>query len=300
MPDISTLGYFCIQARDLDAWERFATDLLGLQVGRRENGDLLTLRMDECEQRIVIEQGPEDDLAAVGWKFDTAEALDAYVDVLDARGIALEPGSDELARARRVERVFVCSDPDGLRQEFFYGPAYAPADRPFRSKVLKGGFVTGNLGVGHFVSAAKNYADTIGFYRDGLGLRTSDRIRAPLATPEGSIDFDATFFHTVTGRHHSFATAQLPFPKRIHHIMVEVEDFNDVDLAYDRCIAAGVPMMMGLGHHPNDGMVSFYAITPSGFAVEFGHGGLVIDDDDWEVRTFSQLSDWGHAPPAGN
>jgi len=117
-------------------------------------------------------------------------------------------------------------------------------------------------------------------------------------TPHGEIPFDATFFHTATGRHHSFATAALPFPKRIHHIMVEVSDFNDVGLAYDRCLAAGVPIMMGLGHHPNDGMFSFYAITPSGFAIEFGHGGCVVDDQTWHVRTYSQLSDWGHAPPA--
>lgn len=300
MPAISNLGYLCIAASDLARWETFAVDLLGMQLGRRESGRVLALRMDEYEQRILLEQGEEDDLVAAGWKFDTAAALEGFVAELARRGVHTESRSKELAASRRVEKVFTCQDPDGLRHEFFYGPAYAPADRPFHSAVLHGGFVTGALGVGHFVSAAKNYASTLAFYGDALGLKVSDRIRAPLQTPGGLIDFDATFFHAATGRHHSFATAQLPFPKRIHHIMVEVRDFNDVGLAYDRCLRAGVPIMMGLGHHPNDGMFSFYAISPSGFAVEFGSGGIVVDDANWEVRSYSQLSDWGHAPPAGH
>jgi hypothetical protein len=86
-------------------------------------------------------------------------------------------------------------------------------------------------------------------------------------------------------------------PKRIHHFMVQASDMNDVGLAYDRCLNAGVPIMMGPGHHPNDQMFSFYCVTPSGFGLEFGWGGIVIDDANWEVRTYSQPSDWGHRPP---
>ena len=300
MAQISSLGYLCIAASDLSRWEAFAGEILGLQVGRREAGGALALRMDELEQRLLIEPGGEDDLIAAGWHFETRDALECYVTELTARGILTEPGPAELIASRKVEALYHCTDPDGLRHEFTFGPAYAPISQPFRSRVLAGGFVTGDLGVGHYVSAAKDYATTLAFYREGLGLKVSDHIRAPLRTPHGEIPFDATFFHTTTGRHHSFATAGLPFPKRIHHLMLEVSDFNDVGLAYDRCIAAGVPIMMGLGHHPNDGMFSFYAISPSGFGVEFGSGGRVVDDRNWHVRTYSQLSDWGHAPPAAH
>ena len=296
MAEISSLGYLCVASNHLAAWEAFATEILGMSAAREESSGALVLRMDERELRLRIEPGPDDDLVAVGWQFETAGALDAYIEGLAARGIPTVPGDAAMTASRRVEQLHVCTDPDGIRHEFFYGPAHAA--RTFRSPVLRGDFVTGALGVGHYVSAAKDYAKTLAFHRDGLGLKVSDHIRAPLMTPHGEIPFDATFFHTATGRHHSFATAALPFPKRIHHIMVEVSDFNDVGLAYDRCLAAGVPIMMGLGHHPNDGMFSFYAITPSGFAIEFGHGGCVVDDQTWQVRTYSQLSDWGHASPA--
>ena len=298
MAAISTLGYVCATASNLDAWETFAVDILGMQAVRRDADSTLALRMDEYEQRILISQGSDDDMTAAGWKFDSAAALETYVAELATRGVHAEACPPEVLAARRVECAYACTDPDGIRHEFFYGPTYAPMSRPFRSSVLLGNFVTGALGVGHYVSAAKNYAATLKFHQAVLGLKVSDHIRAPLETPMGTIPFEGTFFHAKAGRHHSFATAQIPFPKRIHHIMVEVSDFNDVGLAYDRCIAADVPIMMGLGHHPNDGMFSFYCVSPSGFAIEFGSGGLVIDDATWEVRTYSQLSDWGHRSPA--
>ena len=69
---------------------------------------------------------------------------------------------------------------------------------------------------------------------------------------------------------------------------------DDVGMAYDRCVKAGIPIILELGHHPNDKTFSFYAQTPSGFNFEMGWGGVVIDDQHWEVKAFSKMSDWGH------
>jgi len=108
------------------------------------------------------------------------------------------------------------------------------------------------------------------------------------------VKMDLTFMHTKTGRHHSLATGKVPGEKRLGHLMVQVKDMNDVGLAYDRCVAAGLPIIMHLGHHPNDQMFSFYVRSPSGFAIEYGHGGIVVDDATWKVVTHTRLSDWGH------
>jgi hypothetical protein len=52
---------------------------------------------------------------------------------------------------------------------------------------------------------------------------------------------------------------------------------------------------MEIGRHPNDRMLSFYAMTPSGTNVEFGTDGLEIRDDSrWEVKTYDAISAWGH------
>ena len=50
-----------------------------------------------------------------------------------------------------------------------------------------------------------------------------------------------------------------------------------------------------LGRHTNDYMTSFYSITPSGFFVENGWGGRIIDPKTWEaIETFEGPSFWGH------
>ncbi|WP_329602735.1 VOC family protein [Actinomadura soli] len=98
-------------------------------------------------------------------------------------------------------------------------------------------------------------------------------------------------------RHHSVAFGDMPHPKKTHHFMVEVTDIRDVGTAYDRCMDAGQPFEMTLGMHPNDHMFSFYVRTPSGFSVEYGWGGLLVDDDTWQVKTLDRLHSWGHRPP---
>lgn len=292
MSGISNLGYAIFGVSDLAAWETFAVDVLGFQVGRREDGSSLSLRMDEYEQRIVLEQGADDDVRVAGWQLDTEEALEAFVAQVRAQGVPVQAGSVELARSRRVEKLFVCDDPNGFKHEFFFGPAIAGITRPFRSSVMKGpGFLTGPLGIGHLLPRSIDYKASVTFYTQVLGLKISDYIREEMAP---GIVVDATFFHSTTGRHHSLATAAIPSKKILNHLMVEVQDMDDVGLAYDRCVKAGYPMVLELGHHPNDKMFSFYVQTPSGFAIEYGHGGIVIDDAHWNVISYSKLSDWGH------
>lgn len=291
MTAISNLGYAVFGVSDLAAWERFAVDLMGFQAGRREEGRLLALRMDDREQRILLERG-DDDLRAAGWEFDTEDDLLVFVASVRAKGVAVEACSAELARTRRVERLFSLSDPNGFQHELYFGPAVARAADGFRSSVLKGpGFRTGPLGLGHLLPRSNDYPATVKFYREVLGLKVSDYIREEIGP---GMVADATFFHTATGRHHSIATAGFPSPKILNHLMVEVQDMDDVGLAYDRCVKAGCTITLELGHHPNDRMFSFYVRTPSGFAMELGWGGIVIDDASWQVITYDKMSDWGH------
>ncbi len=292
----ASLGYFIIAAQDIDAWRRFAVDIVGLQEAAAPTPGSLALRLDDQAQRLVIEPGLEDDLSAVGWAMENEAQLEAIAAQIDAANFAIEWGSQALCTARRVERLLSVTDPNGLRHELFYGPAMAPMDQPFRSPLLLSQFVAGALGAGHFVAIAADKNATDHFYRKVLGLRLSDYIRGEIA-PGGPI-LDATFLHAATGRHHSAAFACAPSPRRIHHIMLEVADMNDVGLARQRCKAAAIPFMMELGHHPNDGMFSFYVETPGGFGLEIGSGGRIIDDETWAVRSYTRLSDWGHEPAA--
>lgn len=292
MAKLSNLAYVVFEVSDLQQWEEFAVGIVGMQVGRRENGKLLTLRMDNYAQRIVLQHGDADDLVAAGWELDTEAELEEFKEQAIEAGGKIREGGAELAAERGVEKVYLCQDPSGYTHEFFHGANIAPAAQPFRSNILRGpGFVIGKLGIGHILTVAKNYAEEVAFLTDVLGLRISDHIRQQLA-PEKTLL--ATFLHSATGRHHSVATAEFPAPKILNHFMVEYQSMDDVGFAFDRVRNAGIPLVMDLGRHPNDKAFSFYVKTPSGFALEIAHDGVVVDDDDWTVVTYPEISDWGH------
>jgi biphenyl-2,3-diol 1,2-dioxygenase len=290
MTRIRQLGYLGLEISDLAAWERFAVDVIGLAPGRRSADGSLALRMDDHEQRIVLHPGRADDLAYLGFEVATDAELEALGATLVRAGFAVGEGKPETCAARRVSRLLQLADPSGIPVELYCGAMLA--HEPFHSARLASGFVTGDEGLGHAVIGASDPAASERFYVELLGMRLSDRVRIPL---NADVTLEIRFLH-VNARHHTIAFASLPMPKRLHHVMLEVVDVDDVGRARDRARAAGLPLTMDLGRHPNDHMLSFYAQTPSGFAVEVGHGGIKVDDATWSIRTYDHVSVWGHQP----
>lgn len=291
MAELDNLSYAVFTVSDLKAWRSFAVDVVGLMPGASDERSL-ALRMDEYAYRIVLEQGAADDLAAAGWELGSNAALDAYVAQLEKAGAAVRRADKGTEQRRGVDALYRCDDPNGFTHEFFASREPLGVGERFKSSVLRGaGFKTGPLGLGHILPVSKDYDQSVQFYRDTLGLKLSDRIVQEMAP---GIKADATFFHAKSGRHHSLATGQFPSPKTLNHFMLEYQDMNDVGAAYDRANAAGVPIILDLGHHPNDEMFSFYMVTPSGFGLELGWGGIVIDDATWTPKLHDKLSDWGH------
>jgi 2,3-dihydroxybiphenyl 1,2-dioxygenase len=282
------LGYLGFEVRDLPAWEAFAVDVLGLDVGDRNEGSL-ALRCDDWAQRFVVTQGPSDDIAVIGWEVDDDRALELLASRLREAGVAVQAASDREASARRVARLVRVRDPAGNPCEIFFGAERAAF--PFRSRHVRSSFVTGAQGLGHVVVSATDPERSRRFYSELLGFRLSDRIVCEVY----GHPVDITFLHGGP-RHHSVAIGG-PQPKRIHHFMLEVAGMDDVGLAYDRALLARVRIVLTLGRHPNDRMFSFYAKTPSGFEFEYGWGARTIDDAGWKPTTYDHISEWGHHPP---
>jgi 2,3-dihydroxybiphenyl 1,2-dioxygenase len=291
---ISELGYLGLEVRDLTRWERFAADVLGLMVVPGPRPDTRWLRMDEHAYRFILSEGSADDCIFAGWKTRDAAALDEFSRHLDARGVQWSWGTEQQIAERQVERMLWLTDPAGNRHEVYCGTPLA--NSPFVSPHNVGRFVTRGEGLGHVVYSSGAYAATLEFAADVLGLGSSDQI---IISPAPGMNFEVSFLH-ANSRHHSFAIApQPPGPgphKKIHHFMIEVANIEDVGFARDRCLAAGQPVHMDIGQHPNDKMISFYGQTPSGFFVEFGWGGVKVDPATWQATTYDRLSSWGHRP----
>jgi len=289
MTAIANLGYVVLGVSDFVRWKEFAINL-GFQTSG-ETDRSIALRMDQYEKRVILERDGSDDLQVAGWELGNQSQLEQYIEELRLKDAVVKLESTEKAQSRGVQRLYSLKDPNGFQHEFYCGPSMLGPVEKFRSPTLKGSFVTGDLGLGHILVKSLDVDQSVRFYRDVLGLRISDYIREKIAP--GRL-VDVTFLHAATGRHHSLATGKMPGDKILNHFMIEVDSMNDVGLAYDRCIKARYPIQAELGRHPNDQVFSFYVVTPSGFAIELGWGGIVIDDKAWTPVTYDKLSDWGH------
>lgn len=286
---VTQLGYLGIDVSDQGAWEQFANGVLGLQSNGAGPDGALYLKMDENHHRITLHPGDRDDLAYCGWEVVDAGSARVVAKRLRSQGVRVTECAEAQVRARGVAGLLTATDPNGLINEIYWGATRERADG-FVSPRAIGGFVAGELGFGHVVLAVDDYDASLRFYRDGLGLLISDYIELDMNAGEKTT---VAFLHSGP-RHHSLAIAEFPADKRLHHFMLQVRDIDDVGSTYDLSQDRGVPISSSLGRHTNDLMTSFYMVSPSGFLVEYGHGGVEIDDSDWKVRTYDAPSIWGH------
>ena len=82
---IAALGYLEFEVSDLDKWEKFATQVLGVAMDRTVGG--ATLRWDERAVRVFLHEGPLDDLSALGFECADEDELADTVSSLRAGGI---------------------------------------------------------------------------------------------------------------------------------------------------------------------------------------------------------------------
>ncbi|MFN8020374.1 MAG: VOC family protein [Acidimicrobiales bacterium] len=270
---ITQLGQIEFVSPQAEAWRSFAVEVLGAQLAADGPDGSVRLRIDDIAHRIEIHPGPTDDLVCLTWVDDDRDTTEAR---FAAAGVDVD------------EHTFV--DPFGFRHRLVTaltaGETFVPG-RPIS------GFVTGEQGLGHAVLIVPDLAAAETFYSDVLGLRPSDSIESGISL---------RFFHCAghAARHHTLAIAAVPGMVGMHHLMLEVGSIDDVGRALDVITTSGIPLASTLGRHTNDLMTSFYVRTPSGFEIEYGTGGITIDDDTWQITTYDAQSTWGHRTTTGD
>ena len=290
---IRSLAYLRIGATDLPAWREYGLKVLGMVEGKGVDSDALYLRMDDFPARLVIEPHETDRLLVAGWETANAADLQQVRDSLSAAGVPFKEGTAEQLADRRVDELVVFQDPSGNTLEAFHGAAleHRRVVSPYGHR-----FVTGEQGLGHVVLSTHDDEESLRFYRDVLGFRLRDSMRLPPQLVGRPADGKPAWlrFFGCNPRHHSLAFMPMPTPTGIVHLMIEVENSDDVGLALDRALRKKVKMSATLGRHVNDKMLSFYMKTPGGFDCEFGCEGLQVEDEDWIARESTAVSLWGH------
>jgi 2,3-dihydroxybiphenyl 1,2-dioxygenase len=278
---VQALGYVGVRAKSLEDWAGYGSNMLGLQ--RVDKSRLsLAFRMDDRKQRLLVDADGGQGIGFFGWELADAMALDALAARLERLGTKVARGSRALADERHVKDLVVANDPAGNRLEFFHGAAVA--SEPFKPGRNISGFRTGPLGMGHVVLHFERIAEVMKFYQEVLEFKLSDYWLRP---------FPGYFFH-VNPRHHSIALVETG-KNQVHHMMMELYSFDDVGQGLDLALAEPEKIAVTLGRHSGDYVTSFYTWNPSGFMVEYGWGGQLIDDNTWTPfeRKFGP-SFWGH------
>src|SRR4051794_41900519 len=110
MTAAQSLGYLGVRAKDLGDWGTYGSRMLGLQ--RIDKGArTMAFRMDDRQQRIIVDADGGEGLSFFGWEFADAAALDAVAARLQKAGVAVARGSQALADERRGEEPLVGGGP---------------------------------------------------------------------------------------------------------------------------------------------------------------------------------------------
>lgn len=284
------MGYIVIESRKLDEWRRFGEEGLGLHLASAEAGTV-AFRMDAHQRRIIVRNGPAEDVAALGFQLASDSTLQIVKDRLQRRGVDVSRGDDEAAALRGVTAFWQLRGPRGLAIELFVDPLTSSAPL----SMLSSGFNTGECGMGHVAIVSRQPEKMLAFWQQIFDARLSDSIEQPMS----GLMLDISFLR-LNPRHHSVAVAATrgvrvnPVRTQVQHFNIEAASLDDLAAAFRRCNALGYKMAHNIGQHPNDRELSFYVFTPSGFEMEYGWAAVAVDESTWQPTRHRGISLWGH------
>jgi 2,3-dihydroxybiphenyl 1,2-dioxygenase len=286
------LGYIVIDTEKFADWRRFGRDAIGMHLDETLP-DVMRFRLDDNACRFLVRRGPAEDVTSLGWHIDDHRTFDEILSRVTRHGVPVTEGSAEEAELRGVERLVRFPGPNGLAQEIFTRPT--PGDAPL-DMAVRGGFVTGEAGIGHVAVTSKKPHQVRGYYNTVFDARLTDYIDETIS----GLKFKIRFLR-FNQRHHSVAIAAVnrlpinPIRTRVQHLNIQVADLDDMTASYQRVKDLGFHMALAVGQHTNDRELSYYAMTPSGFEWEVGWNPIVVDEKTWEPTTYQGISIWGHS-----
>ena len=285
MSRVSQLAYVVAEDTELDRWRTLAEDVLGMVA--TEDGPELRLKMDSAAWRIAVQRTGNSSLARIGWLASSEAAFLEVKEALDVHGLGFTELSSEEVAARGVSQGLLIDSEDSFAHEVVLGGDFGEATNQPESP-----FVAGDLGMGHLVIEVADMSSNHTLFRDVLQMVVREDMVTAVGIPGR--------FYGCNPRHHSAALIESlgdGAPSQVMHVMVEYANVDEVGSAMDRAQKSGFAARTSLGRHRTDHMLSFYLTSPSGFDVEVGCEGLLVENDEtWEGdKDHMRAPLWGHA-----
>ena len=303
MITVEDIAFVRYQVSDLDRMESFLADF-GLHRTARTECTLYMRAAGAVHHVHVSELGAANAPIGFGLFARTHHDLERLATHL---GVAVED-NPEPGGGRRVR----FTDPAGFVVDVIHGQAdhaplptrgpfaMNPATRRQRLgrtvRVARGASAVMRLG--HVVMLVPNFEETLTFYRDVLGFRTSDTYWAGAEQ-----NVMAAFLHCGLGEqwtdHHTIAlVAAQEGAARFDHAAFEVLDLDDLVQGGEHLRSCGYAHAWGVGRHVQGSQIFDYWRDPFGNKIEHWTDGDLVNDSTSvghaEISN-DELSQW--APP---
>lgn len=277
MIELIDVRYARMGTADLEGAVRFATEIVGLETVRREDGRVY-LRGDDRDHNVVYFNGdPKDHV--LGFELADEQGLEDAIAELKAADIPHRRGTDAECADRRVTDFVSFQDPTGNWFDLVV--------RPFHG--TRRYFPTRDAGITEFSHVGlrtSNAPRDEAFWTTHFNIHANDWIGpAPL------LSFDAV--------HHRIALFPADSPG-IQHLNFQVASIDDVMRSYYFMRDRQVHIVFGPGRHVTSGAMFLYFEGPDGMVYEYSHGVRMIDDPSYRPRQFPFTPEafcaWGARP----
>ena len=280
MIDLLDIRYVRLGTRDLAAADRFAREVIGLELAREEAGALYYRSDDRDHTLVYVEGDPQEH--RVGFELRDGAALDAAAGQISDLGLAIERGSADACEQRRVHGLVQFTDFTGNQIELVVRPQHS-GRRHFPSRDA------GITGFSHIGLCSTDAARDEAFWCGQLGARVSDRIGQAALLRIDPVHHKVALFPTTRAG--------------VQHVNHQVAGIDDVMRAWYTLQRMGVKIVFGPGRHPTSGAIFLYFEGPDGMVFEYSTGVRHIapeDDATYRPRQFpavpSSFCMWGSRP----
>ena len=280
MINLLDISYVRLGTRDLLGAQRFARDVLGLELVRSEAAGSY-FRSDNRDHTLLYFEGDPSD-HTVGFELSSAAELEAAAAELSNRGVPVHAGTPQECELRHVRAFIAFKDLTGNQIELVYAPHHS-GRRYFPARDA------GITGFSHVGLCTTDAGRDERFWTEVLGARVSDRIGdAPLLRIDEVHHKIALFPTTRSG---------------VQHINHQVEGIDDIMRAWYMLQKLNVPIAFGPGRHPTSGAMFLYFRGPDNMIFEYSSGVRLItaeQEASHVPRQFPRSNEsfcmWGAAP----